>query len=242
MRRYASGAGCLMAFLQTALDDPDPRPCGKCSVCTRELPYPGLRPTDGSLQAARLFARGVDVLIEPRKLWPAGIAAHKGRIIGCEAGRALAFADDPGWSDEVQRLSRGDGPIESSVADGLVEVLRRWKQQWTQRPVAVVPVPSRSHPQRVASIAQHIGAIGRLPVIEAFRTSGGAPPDDAASGARVRALLDGLGLIDDLELPPGPVLLVDDTYRTGWTATVAASMLRQHGATAVLPLVVHQLP
>ncbi len=26
MRRYAAGAGCLMEFLQQALDDPDPGP------------------------------------------------------------------------------------------------------------------------------------------------------------------------------------------------------------------------
>jgi len=43
-------------------------------------------------------------------------------------------------------------------------------------------------------------------------------------------------------VPDGPVLLVDDTYRTGWTMTVGAALLRDAGATAVLPLVVHQLP
>ena len=41
MRRYASGSGCLMEFLQLALDDPDPHPCGRCSVCTGTLPEPG---------------------------------------------------------------------------------------------------------------------------------------------------------------------------------------------------------
>ena len=39
-----------------------------------------------------------------------------------------------------------------------------------------------------------------------------------------------------------PILLVDDSYRTGWTMTIAASLLRQAGASAVLPFVVHQLP
>jgi PAS domain S-box-containing protein len=40
----------------------------------------------------------------------------------------------------------------------------------------------------------------------------------------------------------GPVLLVDDTTRTRWTATVAGPLLADAGATSVLPLVVHQLP
>ena len=43
-------------------------------------------------------------------------------------------------------------------------------------------------------------------------------------------------------LPNGPVLLVDDTYRTGWTATIAGALLVEGGATSVLPLVIHQLP
>ena len=43
-------------------------------------------------------------------------------------------------------------------------------------------------------------------------------------------------------LPDGPLLVVDDTYRSGWTMTVAAALLRQAGATSVVPLVVHQLP
>jgi len=35
----------------------------------------------------------------------------------------------------------------------------------------------------------------------------------------------------------GPVLVVDDRIETGWTMTVAARLLRQAGARAVLPLV-----
>ena len=49
MRRYAHGRGCLMAFLQQALDDPSPAPCGRCSVCTGRLPEPGARPTAASI-------------------------------------------------------------------------------------------------------------------------------------------------------------------------------------------------
>ena len=41
---------------------------------------------------------------------------------------------------------------------------------------------------------------------------------------------------------PVQVLLVDDTYRTGWTMTVAAALLREAGASEVMPLVVQQLP
>ncbi len=249
MRRYAAGDGCLMEFLQLALDDPDPSPCGRCSVCTGELPSPGREPSLGSLQSARRFARGVDVVIEPRKLWPSGLAggggpARKGKINGCDDGRALAFADDPGWVGELARFHGADRELEDAIADGLVEVLRRWKDHWGARPIAVVPMPSRSHPLRVRSMAEHIGRIGKLPVLPLLRADGPMPPTDTASGARVRALLDSMRLDHpgSCAVPDGPVLLVDDTYRTGWTMTVAAALLRDAGATAVLPLVVHQLP
>ena len=245
MRRYAAGAGCLMQFLQVALDDPDPAPCGRCSVCTGVLPAPGARPSSEALAAAHGFARGIDVVIEPRKLWPSGLAgprARKGRIVGCEVGRALAFADDPGWAEEVAAFFAGPGQLGDDLAEGLVEVLRRWKGDWAARPVAVVPMPSRTHPAHVLAVAEHLGAVGKLPVVDVLRASGPLPPSDAASGARVQALLGGLSLREGSAVPDGPVLLVDDTYRTGWTMTVAASLLRAAGATAVLPLVVHQLP
>jgi ATP-dependent DNA helicase RecQ len=82
MRRYAAGAGCLMEFLQRALDDIDPGPCGTCSVCTGFLPEPGRRVDPGRVEEARVRLRGVDVVIEPRKLWPTGLSnGWRGKIV-----------------------------------------------------------------------------------------------------------------------------------------------------------------
>ncbi len=44
MRDYARGARCLMQILTEALDDPEAGRCGRCSVCTGELPDPGCGP------------------------------------------------------------------------------------------------------------------------------------------------------------------------------------------------------
>ncbi len=242
MRRFAAGAGCLMRFLQTALDDPNPVDCGRCSVCTGQLPHPGLTPSPAILEAARVFARGRDVVIEPRKLWPSGVA-KKGRIVGCNEGRALAFADDPGWTDELRaQFSRHDGPASQAVLDGMVAVLSRWRSAWGERPVAIVVCPSANYPMLIRSVAEHLGRVGKLDVIDALGLSGETVGPDAASGAKVRALLNGMALRPNVVVPAGPVLLVDAQYRSGWTATVAASLLRSAGATAVLPLIVHQLP
>jgi ATP-dependent DNA helicase RecQ len=248
MRAFAAGQGCLMRFLQEALDDPEPSDCGRCSVCTGQLPGPGARPDAARVEAARMFARGQDVPIEARKLWPAGAGTknrrgRQGRIVGCSEGRALAFASDPGWADLLLPLfAAADGAAPQQVLDGVVSLMGRWRRSWPQRPVAVVPMPSAQHPQLVRSLAEHIAAVGRLPLVEALQMAGPVPDADLASGAKVAALNNALRLQPGADIPAGPLLLVDARYRSGWTMTVAAALLREAGATAVLPLVLHQLP
>ena len=242
MRSFARGTGCLMRFLQEALDDPDPSDCGRCSVCTGRLPGPGARPGAERIEAARAFARGQDVVIEPRKLWPSG-GRRKGRIAGCSEGRALAFADDPGWAQVLRPMfANRDAPAPEPVLAGVVEVLGRWRRAWSVRPVAVVPMPSMLHPQLIGSVASHVASLGRLPLVDALLLTGPVPDADAASGAKVATLLDGLALRPDVAIPAGPLLLIDARYASGWTMTVAAALLREAGASAVLPLVLHRLP
>jgi ATP-dependent DNA helicase RecQ len=128
------------------------------------------------------------------------------------------------------------------VLDGVVALLARWRRSWAQRPVAVVPMPSREHARLIAGMVAHIARVGRLPALDVLSLGGPAPSPDAASGARVAALLQSLQVRADARLPAGPLLLVDARYRSGWTATVAAARLRDAGAAAVLPLVLQQLP
>ena len=91
-------------------------------------------------------------------------------------------------------------------------------------------------------MAEHLARVGQLPIVDVLQRSGPAPAEDLASGARVAALLQGLALRPSAQVPRGPLLLLDTHYRSGWTTTVAAALLREAGATAVLPLVLHQRP
>ncbi|MEK7344124.1 MAG: DEAD/DEAH box helicase [Pseudomonadota bacterium] len=241
MRQYAHGQGCLMAYLQTALDDPSPAPCGRCSVCTGRLPFPGLTPSPDSLIAAHNFLRGMDVDIEPRKRWPAGVG-RKGAIRGFEAGRAVAFADDPGWVAELQALRAGPtGEVPEALLAGAVATLGRWAKTWPARPVCVVPLPA---PDMAANrvLAAHVARKGRLPLHDVFGWHGGPAPDDAASTPVVAHLESAIRLTDVASLPDGPVLLVSTTAQTRWTATVAAALLRDQGVSQVLVLALHLQP
>ena len=240
MRHYAHGDGCLMQFLQQALDDPDPQRCGHCSVCDGQLPAPGAAPSAELVAAASRFFRGQDVVVEPRKLWPGGTPGHKGKLTAVAEGRALAFADDPAWNDVIAGLWQRDQPASEEVLAGMVEVLRRWSKRWF-RPTAIVPMPSRRFPILINSVTEHLGRVGRLPVVEALTVTGLRPTENTSSIVRVKDLLATTSVRDDVQLA-GPVLLVDDTIRTRWTSTVAAELLGSVGAAAVLPLAIHQLP
>jgi ATP-dependent DNA helicase RecQ len=240
MRQYAHGAGCLMQFLQLALDDPDPSPCGRCSVCTGQLPQPGSRPAQETVHAARRFFRGLDTVVQPRKQWPSHVDGVKGKIGFMSEGRAIAFADDPAWQDALDQLWQHDAAAPSEILDAAVEVLKRWSRSWN-RPTAVVGMPSRRFPTLIGSVAAHLATVGRLPLVDALTISGPRPTDDAASGVRVRELLHGLEVTPGAKLS-GPVLLVDDTIRSRWTMTVAGKLLSKAGASEVFPFAVHQLP
>ncbi len=75
MRAYAQGARCLMDVLTEALDDPQAGRCGRCSVCTGELPAPGARPAAAAVGAATMHLRGRSHVLEPRKMWPSSQGA-----------------------------------------------------------------------------------------------------------------------------------------------------------------------
>ena len=93
----------------------------------------------------------------------------------------------------------------------------------------------------VRSVAEHIAAVGRLPLVHALAISEPPPAVDVASAVRAKDLLYRTALVPGVSFT-GPVLLVDNTIRTRWTATVAAALLADAGATSVLALAIHQLP
>lgn len=242
MLDYEQTDGCRMEFLQRTLDDDTAVPCGRCDNCAGGW-FPREIGATASTQAAESLDR-VGVPIEPRRAWPTGAdrlsVPVKGRIAAGEQageGRALARLTDLGWGGVLrERFASGaaDAAVTPQLLGGCVRVLAAWG--WTERPVAVIAMPSRSHPLLVDSLARGLAEVGRLPYLGALEPIGGGPTGQAGGNSvfRLAGVWDRFSA-QHLEVPAGPVLLVDDLVDSRWTMTVAARVLRQAGATEVLP-------
>ena len=247
MRAYVASSSCRMSFLRGQLDDPTLTPGERCERCDNCTAATAQGVDAGRADAALRFLRDTVVPVEPRKLWPSGLEPSLGRrgavkpASRCEVGRALGFAEDPGWGDALSALLSGpDRPVTDEVLEGLVRVLARW--DWTLRPTWVCSVPSRRRPLLVASIADSLATLGRLERRDVVVRVADTPAQDRMRNS-VHAAANALrsfGVTTDAPLPAGPCLLVDDTAASGWTLTVVGALLREAGAEAVLPLVLRR--
>lgn len=244
MRDYTRGRRCLMQLLQESLDDPDAQPCGRCSVCTGSLPD-GLSDSanPATLHEVGAVLRAERHVVEPRKMWPGGSFGTRGRIppaLQASEGRALVFADAPEWAQAREGVFVTDGAPPQELLDASVSTLVAWKDDWSRRPEVVVDLSATGLRQLTTSIADHVASVGRLQR-ETWQLT---PPqiDDEATGAD-EALAWRTALSDSAvpDVDGRAVLLVVDRTRSRWVLAVAAATLRERGATAVLPLVIHQL-
>jgi ATP-dependent DNA helicase RecQ len=248
MLAYLATGGCRMEYLRRELDDPAAAPCGRCDNCTGQRVTADVPETSWAAARERLLRPGVTV--DPRRMWPAGMkdlgvdAAGKIPVtLTAEPGRALGRLTDIGWGGMLRALLAEDAPdqpVTEPVVAAAIKVLAAW--DWAQRPAGILTLPSRTRPQLVTSLGRRLAEVGRLPYLGALGYAGDGPgPRRHNSAQRLSSLWQAFELPDDvrdaLSGLDGPVLTVDDRIDTGWTMTVAARLLREAGAPAVLPLV-----
>jgi len=242
MQAYLRHDGCLMEFLVRLLDDPDPAPCGRCVNCTGQ----GLPRTvdDELVRAAVSYLRRDLRSIKPRLMWAAdAVPGLSGRIAPPnEVGMALCVYGDAGWGREVQRGRNVDGVFSRELVTGAARAIReRWHP--TPTPEWVTCVPSGTKPGLVEGFARALAGELGLPFVTALSVVDDAEPQAAMqnSAQQMRNAHMKLGpaggpaIAARPAIPSGPVLLVDDLVDSGWTLTVAGSLLRDHGSGPVLP-------
>jgi ATP-dependent DNA helicase RecQ len=233
-----------MEFLQRALDDETAAPCGRCDRCTEPWFESTLPPA--AVDAAREQLARVGVDVEPRGQWPTAmsrlgvpVSGKIGAEVAMRTGRAVARLTDLGWGQRLRGVLAADAPASEDLLRACVDVLRDWR--WDERPVGVVAMPSRGRPELVASVAQGLASIGRLPFLGTLDLVAGGPTGEPGgnSAFRLAGVWERFAVGPPLEAAlheaDGPVLLVDDLVDSRWTLTVAARALRQAGADAVLP-------
>ena len=234
MQHYAEEEGCRMTFLVRALDDNVLIDCGLCDNCTSErLPVA----LDAELvQKAKEFLDSQFGIIKPRK-------KDRHRKIIPEAqrvaqGRYLCRWGDAGFGQMVRRGKQEDAKFDDALVNALAGLLASWEP--TPRPKAITFVPSRNHPELVASLARRLA--GRLG-LEFFdileRTRYAEPQKTMLNSAHQAANVDGaFTLKGTVALPVelGPVILLDDIVDSRWTMTEIGRVLRRAGFSEVYPL------
>ncbi|MCC3280334.1 RecQ family ATP-dependent DNA helicase [Arthrobacter sp. zg-Y40] len=249
MLDYESTTGCRMQFLSEQLDDPAAAPCGRCDNCAGRWFADDVAAEATENAGSALSKVGVEV--DPRGMYPSGMdrlgVPVKGKIKPGQAvssGRALARLTDLGWGGRLREIFAPgveDAPADPALVNGCVQVLAQWG--WEQRPVAIVSVPSRSHPQLVDSLARGLSELGRIPYLGALLAPHGGPTGGPGgnSAFRLAAVWDQFAVSPEgaawFAANPGPVLLVDDFADSRWTLTEAGRVLREAGAESVLPFV-----
>ncbi|TQK68848.1 ATP-dependent DNA helicase RecQ [Nocardioides sp. SLBN-35] len=249
MLDYLRSDECRMRYLRRQLDDPavlaDPEwRCGRCDNCgglglSTEVSAAAVE------EAADRIARP-GVPIEPRKLWPTGLAAigvsRSGRIKQpAEEGRAIARLTDLGHGAALRGLfavDAPDGPVPDSLARAMVTMLHDWQP----RVDAIVVAGSERKSQLTADLAGGLSRFLQVPVVgrwDVVDLSVGPDRGATNSAQRVAAVSRrcALRLDDPAAVQDRRVLLVDDRLVTGWSVTLATEALHAAGAAAVVPLV-----
>ena len=238
---YIKSPSCRMVILQGHLGDNANRPCGRCDNC-EGIDAEGPDLSVERVREASLFLKQSEMPLKPRKLIPKSAFVEfdlKGKIepeAQAREGRILSVWGDCAWGESVKD-GKHVGRFDDELVDAFVEMIReRWKPD--PSPEWVTFVPSLRRKALVKDFAQQVAERLGLPLCEVIscRKENQQQKLQANSYHQCRNL-DGVFGVDETEIPSGPVLLVDDVVRSGWTLTICAVLLRNAGSGPVFPSV-----
>ena len=239
VQAYIGHKGCLMEFLRRALDDPEAEPCGRCANCLKRSLFPTPVPHE-LVVAALQFIRQSDLEFQPKAQVAANafpIYGFKGNLpaeLRANPGKILSRWGDAGWGALVVE-DKHKGHFRPELVTALADMIRqRWQPQ--PQPTWVTCVPSLQHKELVPAFAQSLAKTLGLPFVPAITKTRQNQAQKMQNNRFYQCRnLDGVFAISD-SIPGGPVLLVDDVIDSGWTITVLAALLRQHGSGPVHPV------
>jgi len=236
MASFGTDRRCLMRVLQEELDDPEPRDCGRCSICT--APRFAQPPDPQLVELAGRHLRSRPIEIEAKKMAPN--AEGQMRAIAKEArtepGWALARFGDGGWWPAIERGFRAE-EFEPEIVGALAETLRA-----AGSPVDwITSVPSARLGDVIARLSRRVASELKVPHLELVERVHERPAQrEMANAAQQAANVRSAFTV--LAAPPGGTgVLLDDRRISGWTLAMVGGQLRLAGADRIVPLVLGTL-
>ena len=235
MKMLAHTTECYSRFVVECLDDPDAHDCGHCANCLGK-PFLPPEPSPDAVHIAEAYLNGLQLTIEPRKMWALSDVTGSKRIpVPNQTGICLTKYGDPGYGTLVKRdLERGSGHVCDELVGKSAELLRPLVRE--RGILAVTCVPSLRS-DRVPEFAQRLAQALGLP-FSALLCKSPAPPQremqnsahQCANAYRSFRLADGAAV-------PERLLLVDDLVDSRWTLTACGVSLCEGGCREVYPFV-----
>jgi ATP-dependent DNA helicase RecQ len=228
MREYTASTDCRMAFLARALDSICD-PCGRCDRC-RPSPPPRLSPE--SVAEAAAFLRRGHIVIEPKKMWPAGFVDERRRRIVEEErlcrGFALSVYNDAGWGYLVRQ-----GKYElGRFPDELLAPCTKLLEAVDPRPEWLAWVPGKR--PLVEEFARRLSGRLQIEAVEAVRKVRENRPQKEMQNS-AHQLANVWSAFEVVDARPGPGVLLDDVVDSGWTLAAIGAMLRRRGSGPIMP-------
>ncbi len=245
MFAYQNATDCLMERLIRALDDPDPKPCGKCANCVGEPLYP-TGYDEALANEAAVFLQRSHRPLTPRKQWPITgifesyptIPRNRNIAEGLRAcgGMALSLWGDAGWGQTVRegRLLHHRYPDELVTATA--DMMRKWDTD--PKPTWMTYIPPRSHPEALRQFCVRLAKMLQIPFVECIsRTRTDNKRQYQMRNSYMKAHnLDGVYSLEPARVRREPMLLLTDVVDSRWTCTVVAALLRAASSSPLFPV------
>ena len=236
MQDYISYQGCLMEFLQKALDDPSARPCGRCSNCRGK----GLssQVSNSVASKAEKYLRHTIIEITPRKYWPINLFAESKRSIpdelAVEVGRTLCYYGRPGWGKLVQNGKYKHNYFCDELVKASADLIIN---SWNPGPFPewITAIPSLKRPDLVPDFALRLANYLNIPFEMVLERTTDVPEQKTMQNSSMQAGNVLKSLTINKKVCNKPVLLVDDIMDSRWTLTLAGRLLKQSGSGDVFP-------
>ena len=248
MREYMEHDGCLMAFLQRALDDPTAQNCGRCHNCN---PKPSFSPDLEIVQQARQFLKARKFYIYPQKSWPmpqlSDHPIHETYRIKEEYlasfGFALCEVYDGGLGDHIVQEKKNDRMYSDSVVIKFISMLKRSVHNFSRLQCITYIPPYNRDEQHVPALAKKVADKLGIRLVHAVSRIGTESRQRELKNSVLRAQNVANAFVIDRSCPV-PTLLIDDVTVSGWTLTTVAALLRYNDCPRVVPgtLIQHNLP